>query len=69
MTRDTRFEESITTTDALSSTLRDLLLAAHANGVDVTGGWECRSEGDTPDWEAVVTELVKETDRAGAAGE
>jgi hypothetical protein len=68
MARDTRFEESITTADAFSNTLRDLLLAAHANGVDVAGAWECRSNGSDPDWEAVVTELAKDAGRA-AAGE
>ena len=60
MTRDTRFEESITTTDTFSSTLRDLLVAAHGNGVDVSGAWEIHSNGATPDWEAMVTELAKD---------
>ncbi len=69
MTRDTRFEESITTTEGFSDTLQDLLLVAHANGVDVAGAWECRSNGPGPDWEAVVTELATDAGRAGAAGE
>lgn len=60
MTRDTPFDRSITTTDAFSRTLRELLLAAHANSVDVSGAWECRSNGSAPDWEALVTELAKE---------
>jgi hypothetical protein len=60
MTRDTRFEESIETAETFSDALRDLLLAAHGNGVDVAGGWECRSNGRDPDWEAVITELAND---------
>jgi hypothetical protein len=69
MTRDTRFDGSITTSAAFSNTLQDLLLAADANGVEVAGAWECRSNGSVPDWEAVITELAKDAEPAGTAGE
>jgi hypothetical protein len=67
MTRETRFEGSITTSEAFSDTFRELLLAAHANDVDVSGAWEFRFDGSAPDWEAVVVELAKEgTGSSGA---
>lgn len=67
MTRETRFDESITTREAFSDTLWELLLAAHANDVDVSGTWEFRFDGSVPDWEAMVVELAKEgTGSSGA---
>lgn len=57
MSRETRFEERITTSDEFSNTLRALLLAGHTNGIDVSGAWEIRSDGSTPDWEAMIVEL------------
>ena len=59
MTRDTRFDGEITTSGAFIGTLTDLIRAAHTNGVDVSGAWECRNGDDAPDWEAIITELEK----------
>lgn len=39
----------------LRAELQALLRRAHDSGVDVRGGWECRSDGS--DWDVVVTEL------------
>lgn len=41
--------------DALATLLRE---AADA-GVAVEGGWECRTDDETPDWDVVITELTK----------
>lgn len=60
MTRDTSPFNEVTTADSFSRVLRELLLAAHANGVEVAGGWECRSDEPAPDWEVVVTKLAEE---------
>lgn len=68
MTRETPFDRSITTSDAFSRTLRELLLAAHENDVEVSGAWECRSNGSAPDWETVITELAKEDGTRGVDG-
>ena len=69
MTRDTGFEESITTKGRFSGTLRELLVAAHGNGIDVSGAWEIRSNGAAPDWEAMVTELAKDGDGVDVASD
>ena len=63
MTRHTSFGGRIETPDEFHRVLRELLLTAHANDVEVSGGWECRSNGDVPDWEIVVTTLA---DRSSA---
>ncbi len=40
--------------------LRELVNDAHANGVDVEGGWPVLNEDpDLPDWDVVVVELAK----------
>lgn len=50
-------EESVPATeDELNAALRLLLERAAANGVDVRGGWECRT--GQSDWDVVVTELA-----------
>jgi hypothetical protein len=59
MTRDTRFNGEITTSEAFLRTLTALVRVAHVNGVDVSGAWECRNGDDGPDWEAIITELAK----------
>lgn len=67
MTRTHPFDETITTSAAFERTLAELVRAAHENGVTVSGAWECRTDAHTPDWEAVITELVTrdETDAVG----
>jgi hypothetical protein len=42
--------------------LRALLVAAEANGVDVTGGWSVDRERDrSPDWDVEVTAMAART--------
>lgn len=53
-----------TDADSFNRALTTLLLAAFDNGVDVVGGWDCSTDGDSPDWDAVVVELA-----ADASGE
>lgn len=62
MTRDTRFDGDITTSEAFVRTLADLIRVAHANGIDVSGAWECRNGDGAPDWEAIITELATADD-------
>ena len=47
MTRDTRFNGEITTSEAFLGTLTALVRVAHTNGVDVSGAWECRIAFDS----------------------
>ena len=44
---------------AFQAELRALVRRAHEAGVDVEGGWECRNGEGRPDWDVVVTEVVK----------
>ena len=40
--------------------LRESVNDAHANGVDLEGGWPVLTEDpDLPDWDVVVVELAK----------
>lgn len=48
--------------DAFRAELRALLRRAHASGVDVQGGWECRNGDGSPDWDVVVAEVEKRAD-------
>jgi hypothetical protein len=48
-----------TTGAELSADLQALFRRAHNNGVDVRGGWPCRSSRGYPDWDIVVTEVEK----------
>lgn len=68
MAHDTPHRD-VTTADTFSRILQELLLAAHENGVEVAGGWECRSNEPAPDWEVVVTELAEETGRSASDAE
>jgi hypothetical protein len=52
--------ETITTEEAFATALQKLVQAAHANGVDIEGGWECRTTTDDPDWEIMILELAKQ---------
>lgn len=42
----------------LQAELQALLRRARDSGVDVRGGWECRSDERASDWDVVVTELA-----------
>ncbi len=50
---------TISSAEELNRELRTLLRRAHEAGINVEGGWECRNGADTPDWDVVVTEVVK----------
>lgn len=53
-----------TDADEFGERLAQLLSAAAANGVDVRGGWVCRSEEPgCPDSEVVIVELAPESER------
>ena len=43
----------------LNAELQALLFRAHENGIEVEGGYECRNGADHPDWDVVVTEVMK----------
>lgn len=48
-TTATQFEELLST----------LLLAAHENGIDVSGGWEAHDQTQALEWDVVVTPLAR----------
>lgn len=50
-------DETPVTPADLQTELRSLLRQAHANGVDVRGGWDCLNGELYPDWDVVVTEV------------
>ncbi len=54
-------DETPVTPAELQTELRSLLQRAHANGVDVRGGWDCLNGDISPNWDVVVTE-VRPTD-------
>ncbi|KYH23989.1 hypothetical protein HAPAU_40680 [Halalkalicoccus paucihalophilus] len=62
--------ETVTTEEAFTTALQKLVQAAYANGVDIEGGWECRTTTDDPDWEIMILELAKKGShgRDGADG-
>lgn len=43
-----------------------LIRDAHANGVDVEGGWMDRTRNDEPDWGVEIYEVVKDARRLGS---
>ncbi len=49
----------LTTKAELNEELKELLCRAHENGLDVRGGFECRNGVEHPDWDVVVTEVIK----------
>lgn len=57
MTGDSDPDTDVSTAAAFNAALTELLVTAHAAGVDVEGAWACRTEDGTPDWEAGVVEL------------
>ena len=61
MTNET---SSVTSDEELNEALKALLIRAYENDVDVEGGWECRNGMDHPDWDVLVTEVVKPDDGA-----
>lgn len=53
-------QSSITTAAELQTRIGILLRTAHASGVDVEGGWDCRNDGGHPDWDVIVTKVESE---------
>ena len=51
--------ERISTAEEFNEALNNLVQRAYANGVDVEGGWECRTTTADPDWDIVVLEVIK----------
>jgi hypothetical protein len=46
--------------EAFAERLRDLLNEAHANGVEIEGGWPVLNEDpDLPDWDVVIVGMAK----------
>lgn len=52
-------ETSIASEEEFEAELKALLRRAYESGIDVEGGWDCRNGPERPDWEAVITEVVK----------
>lgn len=52
-------KQRLATEDAFHEELQELVRRAHANDVDVEGGWACRNGDGHPDWDVVVTEVEK----------
>jgi len=57
MPGDTLSDTDVSTPAKFNAVLAELLVRAHAAGVDVQGAWACRSSDGAPDWEASVVEL------------
>lgn len=55
-------DDTVTSRTELNEALKSLLSRAYDNGVDVEGGWDCRNGPDYPDWDIVITEVVKNDD-------
>lgn len=51
--------ETVITDEAFNTALQKLVQTAYANGVDIEGGWECRTTTADPDWEIMILELAK----------
>ena len=51
--------QSPATEGQLHEALQTLVREAHANGVDVAGGWECRNGAEYPDFDVLITEVTK----------
>lgn len=62
MTRDSTFDETISTAHEFEAVLGEVLTAAAGNGFDPEGSWVYRSDGYDQDWEVMVVELEKESE-------
>lgn len=49
-----------TTAKQFEELLSTLLLAAHENGIDVSGGWEAHDQSQTLEWDVVITPLARD---------
>lgn len=53
-------EAPLTSKAELEEELNRLLRRAHESGIDVRGGFECLNAVEHPDWDVVVTEMLKD---------
>ncbi len=60
MPSDYGFGDEVTTAEEFSDALSQLLSAAAANGVDVSGSWVHRDGAVQSDWEIMVVELERD---------
>ncbi|GAB7013237.1 hypothetical protein [Halolamina salina] len=58
MTTDSTSNEEITTTEDFEAALGRVILAGLENDIDLQGAWEYRTDGEMPDMEVMVVELV-----------
>lgn len=52
-------DNPITSKEELNAELKELLRRAYESEVDVEGGFECRNGAEHPDWDVIITEVVK----------
>jgi hypothetical protein len=53
-------DQTVATDEEFSDALNSLIQEAYANGVDIEGGWECRTTAERPDWDIVILEVEKD---------
>jgi hypothetical protein len=53
--------DAVNSEEAFGAALTEVIRVARANGVEVLGGWECRT-GAEADYEAVIVELSPDAD-------
>jgi hypothetical protein len=51
------FQAGVTSEEAFTSALSELIATARQNGVDPLGSWVCRNETTAPDMEIMIFEL------------
>jgi hypothetical protein len=56
---DADFRSAVTTEEAFQEALRQLVIEADSNGVDVRGGWPVERTDAERAWELVVTEISR----------
>lgn len=55
-------ELTVDSEEAFHELLTALLERAEESGVDVLGAYECPNDGETTDWEVLVTDLLNDRD-------
>ncbi len=52
------------TTAEFQARLKKTIQSAHANGIDIKGGWDCRAPpNEQPDWTVEITEVQRTEDK------
>jgi hypothetical protein len=52
-------ENPTTTSKAFNAALTKLVYDADKQGIDLEGGWECRTPAGHPNWDVVILELAR----------